>query len=204
MTGPSSSCEKGLERATEDAEHIIDELADEIILQHLQPAHKTVLAEATELVSATGAEPLNELLNSPRLAIYDGRHERGVRSALRQLAPLADRFAAILAARDRVNIAGGPNWSTPRHLEYDLDHAPAYVNKPQVLAEGWELESTAPLPRPAIPVDPRKKLVWFATTAQPAEPWLPTPAQQDSAWLTLFGPRLERMRAQQWPVGQAV
>ena len=46
-----------------------------------------------------------------------------VRSALRQLAPLADRFAAILAARNRVNIAGGPNWSTPRRVEHDLDHA---------------------------------------------------------------------------------
>jgi hypothetical protein len=79
------------------------------------------LAEATELVSATGAEPLNELLNSPRLPIYDGHHERSVRSALRQPAPLADRFTAILAARNRVNIAGDPNWSTPRRVEHDLD-----------------------------------------------------------------------------------
>jgi hypothetical protein len=95
-----------------------------------------VLAEATELVSATGAEPLNELLNSPRLAIYDGRHERSVRSALRQLAPLADRFTAILAARNRVNIAGGPNWSTPRRVKHDLDGCFAYVCHPEVLAEG--------------------------------------------------------------------
>jgi hypothetical protein len=109
-----------LELATEDAESIIDELADEIIIKRLQPAHGRVLAEATELVSATGAEPVNELLNSPRLAIYDGRHERSVRGALRQLAPLADRFAAILAARDRVRISGGVNWSTPMGIEHDL------------------------------------------------------------------------------------
>jgi hypothetical protein len=195
---------EALERATEQAESIIDELADEIILEHLQPAHQSVLAEAVEVVTAIGAEPINELLNSPRLAIYDGRNERATRSALRQLAPLADRFAAILAARDRVNIAGGPNWSTPRHLEYDLDRAFAYVNKPQVLAEGWSLEVVTPLPRPEIPVDPMEKLVWFATTAQPPEPWLPTVAQQDGAWLTLFGERLERTKARQWPVGQAV
>ena len=67
---------EALERATEDAESVIDELADEIILEHLQPAHETVLAEAIELVSAIGAAQINELLNSPRLAIYDGRHER--------------------------------------------------------------------------------------------------------------------------------
>jgi hypothetical protein len=195
---------EALELATEQPESIIDELADEIILEHLQPAHQSVLAEAVEVITATGAEPINELLNSPRLAIYDGRHERATRSALRQLAPLADRFAAILAARDRVNIAGGPNWSTPRHLEYDLDHAFAYVNKPQVLADGWSFEVVTPLPRPEIPVDPMEKLVWFATTGQPAEPWLPTVAQQDGAWLTLFGPRLEKIRGQQWPIGQAV
>jgi hypothetical protein len=106
--------------------------------------------------------------------------------------------------KETVNIVGGVNWSTPRHLEYDLDHAFAYVNKPQVLAEGWSLEVTTPLPAPKIPVDPMEKLVWFCTTAQPAEPWLPTVAQQDGAWLTLFGPRLEVIRAQQWPVGQAV
>jgi hypothetical protein len=133
-----------LELATEQAESIVDELADEIITDHLQPAHQTVLAEAVEVVTATGAEPINELLNSPRLAIYDGRHERATRSAVRQLAPLADRFAAILAARDRVNIAGGPNWSTPRHLEYDLDHAFAYVNKPEVLAEDFRSRSSDP------------------------------------------------------------
>jgi hypothetical protein len=73
-----------------------------------------------------------------------------------------------------------------------------------VLVEDWSLEVVTPLPRPEIPVDPIEKLVWFATTAQPAEPWLPTPAQQDGAWLTLFAPRLEKIRAQQWPVGQAV
>jgi hypothetical protein len=67
---PSRSCRWVPLRVgpTEDAEHIIDELANGIILEHLQPAHETVLAEATELVSATGAEPLNELLNSPRLS----------------------------------------------------------------------------------------------------------------------------------------
>jgi hypothetical protein len=195
---------EALERATEDAEHIIDELADEIILQHLQPAHATVLAEAVEVVTAIGAAQITELINSPRLAIYDGRHERSVRSALRALAPLSDRFGAILAARDRVNIAGGVNWSTPRHLEYDLDHCFAYVNKPQVLVEDWSLEVVTSLPRPEIPVDPMEKLVWFATTAQPAEPWLPTVSEQDAAWLSLFGDRLEKIRGQRWPVGQAV
>jgi hypothetical protein len=195
---------EALELSTEQAESIIDEMADEIILEHLQPAHKSVLAEAVEVVTAIGAESINELLNSPRLAIYDGRGERATRSALRQLAPLADRFSAILAARDRINIAGGVNWSTPRHLEYDLDHAFAYVNKPQVLAEGWTLEVVTHLPRPEIPVDPMEKLVWFATTGQSAEPWLPTTAQQDGAWLSLFGDRLQRTKAQQWPVGQAV
>jgi hypothetical protein len=116
----------------------------------------------------------------------------------------SETIAAILAARDRVNIAGGPNWSTPRHLEYDLDHVFAYVNKPEVLAEGWSLEVVTPLRAPEIPVDPMEKLVWFATTAQLAEPWLQTVAQQDGAWLTLFGERLERIKARQWPVGQAV
>jgi hypothetical protein len=159
---------EALELATEQAESIIDELADEIILEHLQPAHKTVLAEAVEVIMAIGAEPINELLNSPRLAIYDGRHERATRSALRALAPLADRFSAILAARDRVNIAGGPNWSTPRHLEYDLDHAFAYVNKPQVLAEGWSLEVVTPLPRPEIPVDPMEN--WCGSPPQVSPP----------------------------------
>ena len=79
---------EALERATEDAESVIDELADEIITERLQPAHKTVLAVAVELVSAIGAAQITELLNSPRLAIYDGRPERSIRSALRQLAPL--------------------------------------------------------------------------------------------------------------------
>jgi hypothetical protein len=40
-----------------------------------------------------------------------------------------------------------------------------------------------------------EKLIWFCTTAQPAEPWLPTVAQQDGAWLTVFGPSLEKIRA---------
>jgi hypothetical protein len=194
---------EALEVSTEQAESIIDELADEIILEHLQPVHKTVLAEAVEVITATGAEPINELLNSPRLAIYDGRHERATRSALRALAPLSDRFAAILAARDRVNLSGGVNWSTPRHLEYDLDHVFAYLAHPEVLAEGWSIEVVTHLPRPGIPTDPMEKLVWFATTAQPAEPWLPTTAQQDGAWLSLFGDRLQRTKAQQWPANVA-
>jgi len=195
---------EALELSTEQAESIIDELADEIILEHLQPAHQSVLAEAVEVVTSIGAEPMNELLNSPRLAIYDGRNERATRSALRQLAPLADRFAAILVARDRVNVAGGVNWSTPRHLEYDLDHCFAYVAHPEALAEGWSLERTAPLPRPQIPTDPLERLVWFAITGQSAEPWLPTTAEQDGAWLSLFGDRLSRMKAPQWPIGHAV
>jgi AAA domain len=63
---------------------------------------------------------------------------------------------------------------------------------------------TAPLPEPKILTDPVERLVWFATVAQPAQPWLPTPSQQDEVWLGLFGDRLKRIRAGQWPVGQAV
>jgi hypothetical protein len=142
---------EALELATEQAESIVDELADEIILEHLQPAHKRVLAAALEVVDAIGVEPITELLNSPRLAIYDGRHERNVRSALRALAPLADRFAAILAARDRINIAGGVNWSTPRRVEHDLDHAFAYVSKPEALAPGGQSMGPCPCYRQRFP-----------------------------------------------------
>ena len=35
-------------------------LADEIILEHLQPAHERVLTEAVEVLTAIGAELLNE------------------------------------------------------------------------------------------------------------------------------------------------
>src|SRR6185437_4501468 len=55
-----------LEQATEDAESILDDLADEIITEHLAPAHERVLAEAVEVVSSIGAEQITELLNSPR------------------------------------------------------------------------------------------------------------------------------------------
>jgi hypothetical protein len=73
-----------------------------------------------------------------------------------------------------------------------------------VLVEEWSIDGTVPLSAPKIPTDPTERLIFFCTTAQRAEPWLPTPAQQDGAWLTLFASRLEKIRAQQWPVGQAV
>jgi len=44
----------------QDQGSILDECSDEIILEHLQPVHKTVLAEAVELVSAIGAEPIEQ------------------------------------------------------------------------------------------------------------------------------------------------
>ncbi len=101
------------------------------------------------------------------------------RNAYLRLPELVSRKAAILEARSRVNAIGH---RTPEH---DAQGLFATFREPMRFFPTWRLP--APIPRLPFPEDGTERLLWIVgPEAQAAEPWLPTVAEQDAAWLAQF------------------
>ena len=67
------------------------------------------------------------------------------------------------------------------------------LRQPQALVPGYT--PNRPLPRPDLPRDTVAALLWLVSDAAPAHPCLPTVAEQDEAWLALFGEDRQRRQA---------
>ena len=150
--------------------------ADETITGHLRPAHDDVLEQARRAVSdLDGHQPIPvELINA----------SAKIRNAYGRLGELAHRLDLIRRARSTmIGITG----QTATH---DTGGMFAGFAKPLVFWGGQApmIGTRIPAPPDAIP-----RLVWLVTDAAPAEPWLPTIAEQDAAWeASTYG---ERTRA---------
>ena len=168
-----------VERVGERTSMVAIGAADRIITEHLRPAHTQVLDDAHGHAAKLGGASLD----GPG---WDAPAK--VRTARRELAELADRLRAIRTARlDVITLAE----QTPEH---DTGHNFALLRRPQALAPGL---SPGPrmLPRLDVPADPVSMLVWLVTVAEPAEPWLPSTAEQDAAWFDVFGQAQQARRA---------
>jgi len=120
--------------------------------------------------------------------VLAGNSEKA-RKAYMELPILAARRRSIFGARRSANIVGH------RAPEYDVDGVFAEFEWPFATVPGFvPLESGRWTGVPA-PEDDRERLLWVVSEAlAPAKPWLPTVAEQDKAWLAVFGERLEQQR----------
>jgi hypothetical protein len=178
-----------LERSVDRLTSLAHSLADEIIVTHLQPAYRAVLAEAEEPAKIVRQHPLS----SQNLRLKDTNEVRSVRAALRKLEPAAARRTAIAQARVQANRLGA------RKPLHDTDNSFANLRRPMALVPGWVPGSRFAFP--AVPVDPIEHLVWLTGEAAIAEPWMPSCEQQDQIWLSIYGEELARRQARStsWP-----
>jgi hypothetical protein len=170
----AAACDHAAERATATA----TAGAERVIVESLQPAYGTLLAEAAKHAAAVEGYQLDD-------GGWDAPPR--VRTARRHLAELADRHRVLRDARHTCVLLTG---QTPAD---DVDHLFLTVRRPQMLSPEWR--PPAALPRPEMPGDPVARLVWLVTTAAPAGPWLPTVDEQDGAWRELLGERADAIRA---------
>ncbi|MGI8680855.1 MAG: hypothetical protein ACR2JO_01715 [Mycobacteriales bacterium] len=157
---------------------------DDIITGYLAPVVAEIAADLAKY--------------APTIASLNGADERALLSAPRPVAAawfkvdqLAARYAALQDCRSRVlTIAGDV-------AEHDLLGLYAELENTQELLP--EMLNTArpvsQLIRPWANLSTRERLVYFATNG--GRLWLPTRAQQETAWLAVFGERLERARTNQ-------
>jgi len=162
---------RATEQAAEAATNLAADLAERIITEHLRPAFEQVHDEAREVAAALDGYGLDAhtLIKAPAKA----------RNAFLRLPELVNRKAAILDARKRVNAIGH---RTPEH---DAQGLFATFREPMRFFPTWR--HPARIPMLPFPEDATERLLWIVgPEAKAAEPWLPTVAEQDAAWLAQF------------------
>lgn len=173
------------EQAADAMTHLAADLTERIITDHLRPALAKVWADAREVAAnLNGYDITNHraLITAPTK----------VRNAYAKLPELVARDTAIRTARKKANSAG---YREPQH---DTQHAFATFAHPEALHPGWSAESTAAMPAIPFPKDPAERLLWIVTPeVAAAEPWLPTVAEQDAAWLAMYGEKA-RQKSPGW------
>jgi hypothetical protein len=169
-----------VEQVAERAALLAIDLNAAIITDHLRPALERVYDEARDAAGNLGGYSLDPhaLLTAPAK----------VRNAYLRLPELAARRSAIIDARRLVNQIG-------RHVpQHDQSHLFGTFRNPMFFQPGWQPPmQIQPLPFPTQPVD---VLLWIISDeVAAAEPWLPTVAQQDQAWLAQFGDAMNKRHA---------
>jgi len=171
-----------VELAGDLATSLAADAADRIITDHLRPAFDDVLEQARAAAAKLGSHGLNPraLLSAPKAA----------RDSFHDLERLADRHRAIQTARIKANSIG------LRQPEHDVEYIFSTFRRPMEFAPGW-VANTARLPRPPYPDDPTESIYWLVTDEQAiaAGPWLPTTAEHDSVWWSVFGEGVETRAA---------
>jgi len=160
-----------VDQAANTAALVCADLTERIYADHLRPAYAELHDKVREVASALDGYGLDahQVIKAPAK----------VRTAYLQLPALADSRGAILEARRVVNSIGH---HTPQHDEANLF---ASFRKPLAFFPGWRLP--ARIPMLPFPEDRIERLLWVVSPeAQAAEPWLPTIAEQDAAWLAQF------------------
>ena len=163
---------------------VVADLADVVITEHLAPVVAEVFAQLVQ--------------HARTLEALDGADERAliaapkpVRDAWLAVDLQAARYSAVRACRAHVLRLAG---DVPEHDE--AGHFAEISNPVDVWPE--MVTSKRPLGQliPPWPTDStRARLIWYATND--ARPWCPTREEQETAWLAVFGERLERARTNQ-------
>lgn len=156
------------EQAQQDLNATIHELADQVIIGHLQPALTKLWAHATKQVNTLA--DVNVDSTDSLLSASDKQ-----RRAWLDLDDTAARYARLRLAWDRIR-TGQP--------QYDgrSDHAEYETGRCRIWPESMNNAKFSLDPTPPWPTDPRQKLVWMVRNSH--TPWLPTIQQQDDAWMT--------------------
>lgn len=137
----------------------VESAAEILIVECLRPALDAVLDDAGKVADTVGASTAwPETLTIP------------AGSSRRELEPLSERYAAIRGARRALTQVG---IRPSADIEYAIFGE--FMNLPDV----WPNFRTRR--NPPWPPDPVGRLLWLAVG--PAMPWLPTPAEQDQAYL---------------------
>ncbi|MDP9395574.1 MAG: hypothetical protein M3Q27_15555 [Actinomycetota bacterium] len=176
-----------VEQAGNAAVNAASDAADRIVTEHLRPAHTALLQRVREVV---------ELLRPHIDAAYHlDAHgvmtaSAKVRAAYLEVPALVDRWRLINDARNRANLIG------LRTVEYDHDGVFATFENPMALVPGWT--PTVGMPRIPFPEGATARLLWIASEeVAPARPWLPTFAEQDAAYWSIFGEQITQARQNQ-------
>lgn len=172
---------EAVDQSSDTAALLCADLTERIISEHLRPAWEELLNEVRAVASTLGGHSLNahSLLSAPAK----------VRNGYLQLPELASRYQALHTAR---SLANGIGFRKPQH---DAEHLFATFRRPMAFFPGWK--APARIPRLPFPEDATARLLWLVSddTAQKAEPWFPTIAEQDAAWWEQFG-EAQEMRKQ--------
>jgi hypothetical protein len=168
--------DRAVVRAAEVAVRHTGEATEQIIVEHLRPAHVEVIAQARAVAARLGPYTDDRFeLDTARIMTATVK----ARKAYLALAALARRHGAILAARGTANAIGD---RTPRNDQSGLF---AMFEAPLAFARDARLERQ--IPQPLIPEDETRRLLWFASErAAIGRPWFPTVAEQDAAWSAAF------------------
>jgi hypothetical protein len=155
-----------LQEAQDDLVTLVMHAADEIIVDHLRPALVETLDQAAQAADKIGNWPIvsEAALTAPQ----------ETREAIIGLGGLAGRYRAVRNAQRCLRIVTpGPRFDTD-------DVFVELRNLPDVWPNysSWS-SKTAPWPS-----DPRQRLLWLVTSD--AEPWMPTPREQDRRLLERF------------------
>ncbi len=168
-----------IEQAGNAATSVASDLTEQVISQHLRPALAELYARVREVsaqLDGYGLDP-HRLITAPAK----------VRNAYAELPALVARSTAIFTARKHVNFIGH------REPQHDASNFYADYQTPLALSPQWK--PPAQIPRIPAPADPTERLPWIVSeAAAPAQPWLPTMAEQDAAWWSQFG-EAQEMRA---------
>jgi hypothetical protein len=156
--------------------------ADEIITEHLRLVFTALLDEARKVSIALGG--------------YDITEHRALRSAPPRVRAAADRADQLAGQRTLLTEAWGwVNMLSERQPENDDAGMFATFRLPYKLWPGW---TPAERPRPiGWPEDMTARTLWLAGPGAVAEPWMPTSAERDEAWASVYAETVQKQRGHQ-------
>lgn len=158
------------------------ELAELVVVEHLRPAFARTLEHAQTAAAAFGdldTANLPALMQAPQ----------DVRDAWAELRDLGARVRALWQARGWCNTLSGAR------PDNDVQGQFALLRDPAALFPDYTYDSPARMPALPVPAEDADLARWLATDATPAQPWLPTLAEQEARWWEVHGESVERMRA---------
>lgn len=167
------------ELAAAAAVSVAVDMTERLISDHLRPALEDVYAKAKESAPALMGFEKRPPYAAPAKAA----------KAYDDLDRLAGRRSVIFGARSWVNFIGS------RQPQHDPEGMFVEFEHPELLTPWWNSQGVVRWPglREVAPEDPAVRLAWVVSDAvAPARPWLPTVAEQDEQWWSMFGEKLEK------------
>ncbi|MDQ3762605.1 MAG: hypothetical protein M3460_13345 [Actinomycetota bacterium] len=156
---------------------------DEVIVDFVRPAGRRLWSEVRKAVAVLGD------LDTSCVDVMLGAPDK-VRRAYMEMDSLAARYVRLRSAWSPL-----PGGQDVEH-DSDGDHAEFEQGLCRVIGPGWRGQAMAPhRPKPPWPDDQRGRLIWLVRHGH--EPWWPTPAERDQAWLEAHRKQYERMQTQQ-------